>query len=87
MSKSFSSFDYCKKPEGEDMQSKVRKSYDELKDLDKSALEERLIREVNRQKAENTFNFDLLSSSVESMRSFLSPQTYEDLKNLLERIK
>ncbi len=86
MSKSFSDFEY-ENPHQENMQDAVKQTYDELKDLDQTTLQQKLIEEVNKQKANNTFNFALLSSTVESMKPFMPQETYDGLKNLLERIK
>lgn len=66
---------------------KIRGVYNELKDLDSSALNKKLREEVANQKKSGQFDYNMLSSSVESMRSFLPEETYRNLQNLLKDIK
>ncbi len=66
---------------------KIRQTYNELKDLDSNALNEKLREEVAKQKSSGQFNYDMLSSSVESMRSFLPQETYLNLQKLLKDLK
>lgn len=68
-------------------QEKLRSTYDELKNLDSDSLSQRLAEEVSRQKGSGTFDYASLSSSVEAMRQYLPSETYQNLKNLLEKIK
>ncbi len=65
----------------------IQQTYDQLKNLDASSLQARLAEEVAQQKANGTFNYSLLQSSLESMKAFLPPENYENLKRLLESIK
>lgn len=94
MSKNFADFKYTKpakeqpKPKiSQDEQEQIKKTYDALKDMDSDALAKRLAQEVGKQKSEGNFDYDMLKSSVESMKSFLPLQTYENLKKLLENIR
>ena len=63
------------------------KTYEELKDLNSDQLTKRLFSEVKKQKSEGTFNYDMLSASVESIRPYMSNETYLNLKKLLESLK
>lgn len=101
MSKNFADFNYQKPQPPKDKGSKnnekqpatnideqkIRQAYDNLKDLDSSALASKLAEEVGRQKADSSFDFDLLSQSVEAMRAFLPADTYQNLKKLLENLR
>lgn len=101
MSKNFADFNYQKPQPPKDKGSKnnekqpatnideqkIRQAYDNLKDLDSSALASKLAEEVGRQKADGSFDFDLLSQSVEVMRAFLPADTYQNLKKLLENLR
>lgn len=98
MSKNFADFEYKRtsdetastnktdKKKMSDAQ-QMKQTYDQLKDLDASSLQAKLAEEVAQQKANGTFNYPLLQSSLESMKAFLPPENYENLKRLLESIK
>ncbi len=66
---------------------KLKATYDDLKNLDSDSLSYKLAEEVKKQKEEGTFNFDLIKSSIESMRPFLTNETYINLKQILENLK
>ena len=97
MSKNFSDFKFepkthkfeakTSKPEGNINQNDLRKSYDELSQLDNDSLSRRLASEVAKRKQEDSFDANMLLSSVESVRAFLPPETYQNLKNLIENLK
>ena len=98
MSKNFADFEYkrtsdetasANKTDKKKMSGaqQMKQTYDQLKDLDASSLQEKLAEEVAQQKANGTFNYPLLQSSLESMKAFLPPENYENLKRLLESIK
>ena len=65
----------------------ARRTYEELKDLNNDELTNRLYEEVRKQKADGSFNYDMLSDSVESIRGFLDPGTYENIRKLLETLR
>lgn len=99
MSKNFSDFTFEKTKsspkeepkvnvnETSDQQEKIKQTYDSLKGLDSSELAKKLAEEVGRQKSEGSFDYNLLSQSVESMRAFLPTETYQNLKKLLENLR
>ena len=88
----FSEFARQNKPQNDKKTQKtveqdVRKSYDELKNLNSDELSKRLFDEVNKQKANNTFNYDALKSSIESIETFLPRENYLNLLKILEMLK
>lgn len=97
MSKNFSDFKFeakthefeakTSKPESKTNQNDLRKNYDELSRLDNDSLSRRLASEVAKRKQEGSFDANMLLSSVESVRAFLPPETYQNLKNLIENLK
>lgn len=98
MSKNFADFEYKRATDESTSANKtdkkkvtdaeqMKQTYDQLKNLDASSLQAKLAEEVAQQKANGTFNYSLLQSSLESMKAFLPPENYENLKRLLESIK
>jgi hypothetical protein len=86
--KSFSNF--CKQDSQKketQSQKNMQETYDELKDLDNDELTRRLYDEVKKQKENGTFDFSKLCDSVERLRDFVSPQTYNNMKSMLEKIR
>ena len=65
----------------------LKKAYDDLKDKSPEELNKRLFDEVKKQKSEGTFNFDALSQSVESIKGYMSEETYKNIKSILETLK
>ena len=62
-------------------------TYNQLKDLNADQLSSRLYQQVKQQKESGTFNYEMLKNSVESIKGFLAPQTYQNLISLLETLK
>lgn len=62
-------------------------TYDSLKDLSGEELNKKLFDEVKRQKMEGTFNFDALNQSIESIRGYMTEETYNNIKGILESLK
>lgn len=87
MGRNFADFEYKNEHKSQKSEQDIKSRYDELKDLDRDSLQAKLNEEVAAQKANGTFNYELLQSSLESMRSFLPPEKFENLKRLLESIK
>lgn len=93
MGKNFADFDYQshekfeKKSDTKFDEQEIKDRYEKLKDLDHDSLQAKLYEEVAMQKANGTFNYELLQSSLESMRTFLPSENYQNLKRLLESIR
>ena len=66
---------------------KVKESYEQLKNLPKDELSKRLFEEVNKQKNNGSFNYEMLEASVESIKSLIPKESYENLKRILKTIK
>lgn len=87
MSRNFADFEYKNEHKSQKSEQDIKSRYNELKDLDRGSLQAKLNEEVAAQKANGTFNYELLQSSLESMRAFLPPENYQNLQRLLESIK
>ena len=87
MSKSFSNFcDEDSKKENK-KQEDLQSTYEELKNMNYDELTQRLYNEVKLQKQNGSFNYESLCQSIESIRPFISNETYHNMKNMLEKIK
>ena len=62
-------------------------SYNQLKNLSSDELSKRLFEEVAKQKQQGTFNYDMLISSIESIKGMIPQKTYQNLKSLVESLK
>lgn len=65
----------------------IMKTYEELKDMNGDQLSQRLFEEVASQKQNGTFDYDMLSSSVESIKAYLPQETYENIKRILRTLR
>ena len=86
--KSFSSFCKENSKKNENFEKKdIKETYEELKDLNSDELSQKLFEEVKKQKEEGVFDYEGLSANLELMKTFLPKNTYENMKNMLEKIK
>jgi len=86
MSKSFS--DFCREEKVKpDQEENLQNTYDELKDMNYDELTEKLYNEVKKQKDKGAFNFVELQENVERLKPFISQETYNNMINMLEKIK
>ena len=87
MSVNFS--DFCKEENVKqtNQEEKLKESYDELKNMDYDQLTERLYNEVKAQKDNGSFDYEELKSNVEKLKPLISKGTYENMLNMLEKIK
>ncbi len=67
----------------EDMMGK----YNELKDLSEDDLTRKLFEETSRQKQEGTFDYEKLSSTLDSLKGYLPEENYKKMKSILENLK
>lgn len=65
----------------------IVRTYNNLKDLNGDQLSKMLFAEVAKQKDEGTFNYQSLITSIESIKSLIPQNTYENLKKLVESLK
>lgn len=61
--------------------------YNEYKDYSKDELTNMLYEQVQKEKANGTFNFDKIENSINMILPYVSQSQRENLKNLLNRIK
>lgn len=87
MGRNFADFEYKSDRKSQKGEKDINARYEELKNLDRDSLQAKLNEEVAAQKANGTFNYELLQSSLESMRTFLPSESYQNLQRLLESIK
>lgn len=94
MGKNFADFEFDSSAKAENKtkvcnntEQDIKARYDQLKDLDRDSLQNKLFEEVAAQKANGTFNYQLLQSSLESLQAFMPPENYQNLKRLLESIR
>lgn len=65
----------------------LRNRFDTYKDMSKEELNSQLFSEVARQKASGSFDYEKLSTMVESLRGAISEQDYNNIKRILESLK
>ena len=82
-----SEFDFNKNKKNTVTEKELRDKFDEYKDMNKEQLNSQLFSEVARQKSQGTFDYDKLSSMVESLRGALPEQDYNNIKRILESLR
>ncbi len=89
MKNSFSNFCKENKSQGQENTRKenIQETFDSLKDLSGDELTQKLYSEVKKQKENGDFNYNALCENVERLKMFLPQETYENMKNMLEKIK
>ena len=89
MKSSFSNF--CKENKSKEQENKKKETlqgtYDDLKNLSSDELTQKLYSEVKKQKENGEFDFEALRENVERLKMFLPQENYENIKNMLEKIK
>ena len=89
MKKCFSNF--CKNQDSRAYENvnkeSLKETYDSLKDLSGDELTQKLYNEVKKQKENGDFDFNALSENIERLKMFLPCETYENMKNMLEKLK
>ncbi len=61
--------------------------YNDLKDLSQDDLTRKLFEETTRQKQEGTFDYEKLSSTLNSLSMYMPKENFEKMKSILERLK
>ena len=82
-----SEFEGSKDLNNQELNNDILTQYNNLKDLPKEELNSRLFDEVAKQKKEGTFDFEKLENMVESLKSGLSDEDYNNVKRMLNLLK
>ena len=75
------------KTEKENQQEKLMNKYNEYKNMSESQLSGELLKEVQRQKNNGTFDYEKLEKMVESLKDNLPEENYNNIKRILQSIK
>ena len=68
-------------------QKSLNEKYEELKDCSGDELMSKLIKEVQSQKANGSFDYQGLRNSIEKIKMYLPNQTYENMIRIIENFK
>ncbi|MBQ8444100.1 MAG: hypothetical protein IJX25_01960 [Clostridia bacterium] len=74
-------------PNGNVSEEQIRDKYNEYKDMSKQQLNQTLLSEVAKQKANGTFDYSQLESMVNSLQGVLPAKDYENIRSMLESLK
>ncbi len=72
---------------GEDAQKELQNKYNTYKNMSKEQLNVQLMQEVARQKSSGSFDYEALSSMVETLKGALPEKDYQNVKRILESLK
>ena len=87
MGKSLYDFGDEKILEKDEVKQQAEEKYDKYKSYSKSELEVEIEKEVKRQKASGTFDYNKLMKNVGMMKSYLTPAQYENMIELIEKLR
>lgn len=65
----------------------ISESYDELKNCTSEELMAKLAKEIQSQKANGTFDYELLRNSIDKIKTYLPKQTYENMIRIIDGLK
>lgn len=65
----------------------IMDKYNQYKDLSSDQLSQELFKEVSRQKANGTFDYQRLESMLDSIKGSLSEENYQNMKRILESLR
>ena len=65
----------------------IKVEYDALKDLSQDELMKKLADQIAFQKSNGTFDYDGLVDTINKMKGYISPQSYDNILNLLQKFK
>ena len=65
----------------------IMDKYNQYKDLSSDQLSQELFKEVLRQKANGTFDYQRLESMLDSIKGSLSEENYQNMKRILESLR
>lgn len=68
-------------------QDEIRNKYDQYKDMSSTQLNQELLSEVARQKANGQFDYQALENMVNSLQGVLPWQDFQNIRRILETLK
>ena len=83
----FSRNENIKEPQKNITDKDIVYKYNQYKDLSSDQLSQELFREVSKQKANGTFNYNQLENMLESLKGSLSEENYQNMRRILESLK
>ena len=83
----FSRNENIKEPQKNITDKDIMDKYNQYKDLSSDQLSQELFREVSKQKANGTFNYNQLENMLESLKGSLSEENYQNMRRILESLK
>lgn len=83
----FSRNENVKEPQKNITDKDIMDKYNQYKDLSSDQLSQELFREVSKQKANGTFNYNQLENMLESLKGSLSEENYQNMRRILESLK
>lgn len=83
----FSKNENMKEPQKNITDKDIMDKYNQYKDLSSDQLSQELFREVSKQKANGTFNYNQLENMLESLKGSLSEENYQNMRRILESLK
>ena len=83
----FSQFQNSNKGNENASQDEIRNKYDQYKDMSSTQLNQELLSEVARQKANGQFDYQALENMVNSLQGVLPWQDFQNIRRILETLK
>ena len=71
----------------QDRKQQISQQYESLKNHSSDELMDMLSQEVQKQKSVGAFDYEGLRASVEKMKGYLPWQTYQNMLNVLDKLK
>ena len=65
----------------------VNEAYEELKDCSSNELMQKLVKEIENQKKMGLFDYDLLMNSIDKVKPYLTNETYENMRRIIDGLK
>ena len=68
-------------------ESQIKQKYDEFKNMSQDQLNQTLLNEVAKQKRNGNFDYQALSSMIDSLQGVLPASDFQNIKRLLESLR
>jgi hypothetical protein len=75
------------KEKGDEFNNLLSGAQERFKDMDQGQLYSELFKEAGRLKSSGQFNYEALSSAIENMSSYITPEQKQTMLNLLKQLK